>query len=212
VGPSFVRFLGKIRSPMPASAPYTIRPLAPADAAPVQQLWTARFGGVPATQENWIGAALDPSHSAAGLVAVAPPDDTIVGGAFLDVGDRAFTRQYLGLDVLDLTVPLADANGIFHLSCVRADWEGRGIGSAFYERRLAMLARRHVPRAFGIAWHRPAPVDSRTLFEKYGFMRLATADRYYARTGARPNCPVCPGSCTCTASLYGRSGDQPGAP
>jgi GNAT superfamily N-acetyltransferase len=206
-----VRSPCKILPPVPASAPYTIRPLAPADAAPVQQLWTDRFGGVPATQENWIEAALDPSHSAAGLVAVASPDDTVVGLSFLDVGDRTYTRRYLGLDVLDLTVPLADANGIFHLSCVQEDWEGRGVGSAFYERRLAMLGRRNVSRTFGIAWHRPAPVDSRALFEKYGFTRLATVDRYYARTGERPNCPACPESCTCTASLYGRFGDRPDA-
>lgn len=186
-------------------APVPLRPLTPADVASVQQLWADRFGGNPDTQTRWIEAALNPTHSAAGFVAVEPSEGTVVGVSFLDVGRREYTRQYLGLDILDVKVPLADRNGIFHLSCVRADWEGRGIGSAFYERRFDVLTDRGVPRAFGVSWHRPASVDSRVLFEKYGFTRLATIERFYSRTGMRPNCPVCKGSCRCPASLYGRS-------
>lgn len=197
---------------MPNTASYTVRALKPGDAASVQQLWSVRFGGASSTQGNWIDAALSPAHSAAGFVAVAPSDETIVGISFLDVGDREYTDQYLGLGVLDLVVPLADRNGIFHLSCVRADWESRGIGSAFYERRLEVLADRNVPRAFGIAWHRSAPFDSRVLFEKHNFTQLATVEHYYTRTGTRPNCPACTDTCTCTASLYTRplaSSQQP---
>lgn len=190
---------------MPDTATFTLRPLRRPDVSAVQQLWTARFGGEPSTQTNWIEAALNPSHTAAGFVAVASPNDEVVGGSFLDVGSQAYARKYLGLGELDLQVSLADRNGIFHLTCVQADWEGRGIGSAFYERRLAMLDDRGVPRALGIAWHRPADVDSRVLFEKHGFTRLATVERYYSRTGTRPNCPVCSDACTCTASLYGRA-------
>jgi predicted N-acetyltransferase YhbS len=193
---------------MSAAASFVLRPLAPADTDVAKQLWTARFGGAPSTQQNWMAAALDASHTAFGLVAVAPQADEIVGVSFLDVGRRAYTRQYLGLDALDLAPSLADRNGIFHLSCVRGDWENRGIGAAFYERRLAMLASRDVSRAFGIAWHRPAPVDSRVLFEKFGFTCLATIERYYSRTGTRPTCPACSGACQCNASLYGRTAPQ----
>lgn len=183
---------------------FTIRAMESADADPVQCLWTARFGGASATQENWIEAALNPRHSVAGFVALDASTEEVVGFSFLEVGNREYTRQYLGLDVLDGTLPLADQNGLFHLSCVRAQWEGRGIGSAFYDRRLTVLANRGVLRVFGIAWHRPHTVDSRVLFEKYDFERLATIDRYYIRTGSRPHCPDCNGTCTCTASLYGR--------
>lgn len=188
-------------------APFALRPLAQADAASVRQLWTIRFGGEPTTQQNWIDAALSPTHTALGLVAVASRTDEIIGTSFLDVGSREYTRQYLGLDILDVKVPLANRNGIFHLSCVRADWDRQGIGSAFYERRFDVLTDRGVPRAFGVSWHRSAPVDSRVLFEKYQFTHLATIERFYSRTGTRPNCPVCMGSCTCPASLYGRPVD-----
>lgn len=190
---------------MPNTTTFTLRPLAPTDTSAVQRLWSDRFGGAAATQHNWIEAALNSSRTTVGIVAVAPPGDVIVGASFLETGGRAYTREYLGLDTLDLQVPLADRNGLFHLSCVRADWEGRGIGSTFYEHRLAVLADRDVPRAFGIAWHRSAPVDSRVLFENHDFTQLTTAERYYSRTGTRPNCPACTGRCTCTASLYGRT-------
>jgi len=191
---------------MSEAASFSVRPLTRSDSEAVRRLWTSRFGGEPSTQQNWIDAALKPAHTALGLVAVASRADTIVGMSFLDVGSRAYTRRYLGLDALDLDLSLAERNGLFHLSCVQVAWEGCGIGAAFYERRLAVLAGRNVPRAFGIAWHRPAvPVDSRVLFEKYAFTRLATVGRFYSRTGTRPTCPVCSGACRCTASLYGRS-------
>lgn len=189
---------------MSDAAPFLVRPLAQEDTAAVRELWATRFGGAPSTQQNWIDVALAPTHTALGLVAVASRADEIVGTSFLDVGRREYTRRYLGLDTLELDLSLADRNGLFHLSCVRADWEGRGIASAFYEWRLEVLADRDVPRVFGIAWHRPAPVDSRVLFEKYEFTHLATVERFYSRTGTRPNCPACNGSCTCPASLYGR--------
>lgn len=211
-GPSFVRGLrgGRLRSfhvtpgPVPSPA-FAIRPLRSADADAVRRLWDTRFGGAPSTQASWIEAALDPTRSAAAFVATRRSGAEVLGVSLLDVGGRSYTRHYLGLDTLDAAVPLADRNGIFHLSCVRPTWEGRGIGGAFFERRLAELARRDVPRAVGVAWHRPDRVDSRVLFEKHDFARLATVDRFYSRVGRRPNCPACPDACVCTASLYVRS-------
>jgi len=189
---------------MPDASSFRLRPLAPGDASAAETLWADRFGGAPDTRRKWIEAALDPVHSAAGLVAVAP-NDAVVGVSFLEVGNRRYTRHYLGLDTFELDVSLASQNGLFHLTCVRADWENRGVGTAFYECRLERLADRGVSRVFGIAWHRPAPVGSRVLFETHGFTCIATIERYYARTGTRPHCPACDGPCRCTASLYGRS-------
>lgn len=187
-----------------STAPFSLRPMARADEEGVQTLWTQRFGGRASNQEKWIDAAVDSSHSVTGLVATVQPDDAVVGFSLLEVGNRTYTRKYLGLDSLSLDPPLDDQNGLFHLSCVQTDWEGRGIGSAFYKRRLEVLADRDVPRVFGIAWHRPHTVDSRGLFEKWGFTAVASVERYYARTGGRANCPDCNGACSCTASLYTR--------
>lgn len=189
---------------MSDEALFAIRKMGLGDREAVRDIWDARFGGRRSTQENWIDAALDPTHSAAGFVAVQRPEDEVLGFSFLEVGSPDYTRQYLGLDVLDLDPPLADRNGLFHLSCVRVEWAGQGIGSAFYERRLEVLAGRDVPRVFGIAWHRPHTVDSRVLFDKWDFTCFATVDRYYSRTDERPYCPECNGACMCTASLYYR--------
>lgn len=191
---------------MSSDAAFTLRLLTPGDTRSVRRLWSHRFGGARAVQEKWMEAALTPTHPVAGFVAEAAPSEDVVGFALLDVAGRDHTRQYLGLDVLDLSPPIDDRNGLFHMCCVRADWEGHGIGSAFYRRRLRVLADRSVPRAFGISWHRPHPSrDSRMLFEKWGFEAFATVERYYARTDSRKHCPACGGVCTCTASLYTRT-------
>lgn len=183
--------------------------MTPTHADEVQHLWADRFGGRSSTQQSWIDAALASQHSAMGFVAAHRDENDVVGFALLEVGGRSYTRQYLGLDTLALTLPLEDRNGIFHMCCVRADWEGMGIGSAFYARRLHALSERNVSRTVGIAWHRPHSVDSRRLFEKWGFRSVATIERYYARTESRPNCPDCGGPCTCTATLYARTGGNP---
>lgn len=174
------------------------------DTAAVKALWAKRFGEKPSTQENWINAALSATHSVAGFVAVTQDEDEILGLSFLEVGSREYTEKYLGLNTLDVDVPIQDENGIFHLSCVRKTVEGCGIGSAFYERRLRELEHREVSHAVGIAWHRSDTVDSRVLFEKYDFACHATVDGYYERVGERPHCPDCGEQCTCTASLYVR--------
>ncbi len=189
---------------MSADTAYTLRRMAPADTDVVQHLWSTRFGGDPSTQENWIEAVLDPSHTAHGLVAASDAEDTVVAFTILEVGSPAYTRRYLSLGALDLNLSLASRNGIFHLSCVRPAWENRGIGSTFFERRLAHLAERNVPQAFGIAWNRPHTIDSCVLFEKYDFICLTTIERYYSRFEDRPHCPDCDGPCTCTASFYAR--------
>lgn len=190
---------------MSADARFTLRSITPDDVAPVRRLWDRRFGGAPATQSQWLEAALDPTHSVSGFVAEVPTSDALAGFALLDVAGRGYTRQYLGLDVLDLSPPLADQNGLFHLCCVKAEWEGRGIGSAFYRRRLHTLAEQGVTHVFGISWHRPTDMrDSRMLFEKWGFEAFATVERYYERTNPRKHCPTCGGPCRCTASLYAR--------
>lgn len=188
----------------PDTSSWSLRPIAAPDAGAVKRLWRTRFGGSEDTQERWVEAALDPAHSATAAVVVSAAGDEVVAFGLLEIGDPAYTRRYLSLDPLGLSPPLASRNGIFHMYCVRRRWEGRGIGTALYRRHLRSLADREIPRAFGIAWHRPHTTDSRVLFEKYDFRRLATVERYYDRFGERPHCPDCNGDCTCPASLYAR--------
>jgi GNAT superfamily N-acetyltransferase len=184
---------------------YRLRPLAPADTHPARVLWRRRFGGDPETQQRWMEAALAPDRPVTATVAVPAATDAVVGVGLLDVAGPAHTRRYLSLDALDLGPPLAPRNGLFHVYCVRSDWEGRGIGTALYRRHLRHLRTEGVRRAFGISWHRPHTIDSRVLFEKCEFVRLAMVERYYERFSERPHCPDCDGACTCDASLHART-------
>lgn len=194
---------------MSDESPFSLRSIRPSDAEAVQRLWDTRFGGKPSTQTRWIEAALDRDHSATGHVAVGRTEKRVVGFGLLEVGSPAYTRDYLGLDTLNLSPPLSDRNGILHMYCVHANWEGKGIGTTLYGLHLDLLAERGVQHALGIAWHRPdGPPDSRMLFEKWDFTAFATVDRYYSQTGSRPHCPACEDDCTCTASLYARRVDE----
>jgi ribosomal protein S18 acetylase RimI-like enzyme len=185
--------------------PWSLRPLAASDADAVQRLWNRRFGGDAARQRRWIEAALNPDHTATAAVASPSNSSTVVAFGLLEVGGVAYTRRYLSLDSLGLEPSLAPQNGLLHMYCVRREWSGWGIGTALYAHHLQDLSTRDVPRAFGIAWHRPHTTDSRALFEKYSFRCLSTVEAYYGRFERRHHCPDCGGRCSCTASLYARS-------
>lgn len=190
--------------PVPTDADWSLRSLVAADADAVRRLWDRRFGGEATTQTRWIEAALDPDHTATATVVSPLETDRVVAFGLLEVGDPAYTRRYLSLDALGLEPTLASRNGILHMYCVHREWEGRGIGTALYAHHLRDLATRNVPRALGLAWHRPHTTDSRVLFEKHSFRCLATIDCYYSRFEQRSRCPDCGGACSCTASLYTR--------
>jgi hypothetical protein len=105
---------------VPDESSYTLRALRSDDRRVVRALWSARFGGDPATQTKWLDAALDPDHSAVGLVAVGSDSSERLGFSLLEVGDRSYAREYFRCATLELEIPIADRTGIFHLSCVRA--------------------------------------------------------------------------------------------
>jgi GNAT superfamily N-acetyltransferase len=184
----------------------SLRPLRSSDTAVVLDLWADRFGTEADTARAWLDAALNPEHTARGHVAANPSHGpaAILGFGLLDMAGPGYTRDYLGLPSLDADVPLADRNGIFHMYCVRARHERQGVGTALFDRHLAVCRTEGVGRAVGIAWHRRRHRDSRDLFEAAGFQRMGTFERFYARAHPRPRCPDCGGFCTCTASLYAR--------
>lgn len=190
--------------------PFSIRPLRDADTAAVRSLWADRFGVRDAIATSWLDAALDPKHSVRGHVAVCRPDrgesaSPVVGFGLFDVAGPSYTRDYLGLDVLDVAFTPAPRTGIFHMYCVRTSWEGRGVGTALFARHRSVCRDEHVPQAVGIAWRREHHPDSRALFDAFGFHRLATVDLFYDRVAPRVHCPDCNGPCTCAATLYVRS-------
>lgn len=185
-----------------------LRSLAHGDAHAVHRLWSTRFGGRSERIRNWIDAALNPKAATTAHVAVPVPakgaSPSIVGFGILEIGSRAYTLDYLGVDELEIEIDVAEPSGVFHMYCVDRNWEGRGIATRLYRRHLRHLRENEVPQAVGISWHRPhrQGADSRVVFEKTGFRRVGTFEAYYARTSPRENCPDCHGACRCTASIY----------
>lgn len=185
--------------------PFSIRLLREADTAAVRSLWSERFGVRDAVATSWIDAVLDAGHPARGHVAVpSGAARPVVGFGLLDVAGPAYTRDYLGLGMLNVAFPPASRNGIFHMYCVQTAWEGRGVGTALFDRHLSVCRDANATRAVGIAWHRDRSPDSRPLFERFGFRHRALIERFYERVAPRTQCPDCGGACTCTASLFTR--------
>jgi ribosomal protein S18 acetylase RimI-like enzyme len=188
------------------SPPVSFRSARPTDRAAIQDLWLERFGGTRETVTRWVDAAFDDRYRTE--VHVAGPGEgglsRVVGFGMFEVGDRPYTRDYLGLEAIEATVDLAPRNGIMHMYCVRRDWEGRGVATGLYARHLARFATAGLRRAVGISWERSGQQvpGSRFLFEKFGFERHGPFDRFYERVGGRENCPDCGGRCSCPASVY----------
>lgn len=189
-------------SPPASEAAFHLRDLEDSDFDAVKALWHRRFGGKDETMDNWLNATQKPKWTATGHVAVA--NGAVVGFGLVEIGSHDYTARYLGVEPLDLNVPLDDRNGILHMYAVEEAWEGRGVGTALYARHLEHLVEHDVPHAYGVSWHRPHRngADSRALFEKFGFDRVGAFERYYARSGERLHCPDCEGDCQCTASIY----------
>lgn len=179
-----------------------IRPFCDDDLSVVRALWHTHFGASDRIVDSWIDAVCNDRYAARGWVAVA--HDAVVGFVITDVGDRAHSRSYLGLDALNVTLNLPSPSGIIHMCVVDAAWRGQGIGSALYARSLSDFHARGVASVVGVSWHRDGSPDSRALFEAHGFSCVATVPRYYSRASERLHCPDCSGSCTCTASIYHR--------
>lgn len=197
---------------------FSIRRLRSADLPVATRLWRTEFGAPADTVQSWLSAAINPRFATAGFAAVPtdahPANDdadgpALVGLGITEIGRRRYTREYLGLDVLDVDLDLHARNGIFHLCVVAPAWRRCGVATALYRHRLNDLAARGMQRIVGISWNRTHAPDSRALFDAYGFRRVATVRRFYARTTPRKRCPDCGGACLCTASIHVRDGGAP---
>jgi ribosomal protein S18 acetylase RimI-like enzyme len=184
----------------------SFRPARSPDHAALRSLWLDRFGGRREAVDRWIEAAFDDRYQTTAHVASTgdPTAPEIVGFGMFEIGDRAYTREYLGLESVEAAVDLAPRNGIMHMYCVRRDWENRGIATRLYARHLRCFVTAGLDRAVGISWERSneAASCSRFLFEKFGFGRHGPFDRFYDRVGRRENCPDCGDRCFCPASVY----------
>ncbi|MFA1612033.1 GNAT family N-acetyltransferase [Halobellus rubicundus] len=165
-----------------------------------KRLWSERFECDDEKADKWLyNARIDTDYVTQGFVAV---DRTqVVGFGIAAVGSAEYANNYVG-DALDLDVP--DPTGILHILVVDADYEGQGIGTELVKCRLQWLATTDAETVIGTAWHRETHHDSRALFAKFGFERVATIEEYYLKTHGHTDCPDCEAECRCDASVWRR--------
>jgi GNAT superfamily N-acetyltransferase len=164
-------------------------------------LWERRFGCERAIAREWLENSLDADKPEETFIAVR--GTRVLGLGVCTICTPEYVEDYVALDTGDFTP--WDRTGILHVVAVRDDHTGEGLGSQLVEKRLQYLAGEGADGVLGMAWHRDDNVDSRVLFEKYGFQKVRTYERYYARSHGRDDCPDCDGECQCTASVYARS-------
>lgn len=171
----------------------------PYDRQEIRQLWTERTG---LAIENTLDAVFDDDRAAYGILATDVEE--IVGCGIVLVVPPPGIHEYFDVETDDY--PVSEQNAILAAGVVQESWEGRGIGTELMRLRLELVQEFHeVGAAFGTAWLRPDTVDSSALFEKLGFARLETVENYYRRMEFERDCPDCEGTCTCSATIYGKA-------
>ena len=165
-----------------------------------RSLWLKRFGGDEEIVDGWLRNCLDEDRPEELFVAL--DGGNVVGMGVATLCEPEYAQNYVNLDTPEFDP--WETSGVLHISAVAEGRTGEGIGTELFETRLRYLRASGASGAFGTSWHRDGKPDSRALFEKHGFERLHTYERYYARTHGRDDCPDCSGECGCTASLYVR--------
>jgi ribosomal protein S18 acetylase RimI-like enzyme len=165
----------------------------------VRRLWLTRFGADEEIMDKWLADSLSEDRPEETFVALEAGN--VLGFGVCSLAEPDYARDYIGLDV-DGFEPWSPT-GVLHMAAVKQGRESEGIGSKLFAERVQYLANIGAEGIMAVSWHRDGH-DSRDLFEKYHFDRVARFERYYARSHGRPDCPDCGGECECTASIYAR--------
>lgn len=164
-----------------------------------KQLWETYFGVPDDHADNWLhDARIDTETPTQGFVAVR--GTSLLGFGIATDANRGYAQEYFSVDI---DIDLWERTGILHIIVVDEQYEGQGIGSDLVRARLRWLRNvTEVGGVMGVSWHREDHVDSRVLFEKFGFEAVETVEEYYAKSEEHVPCVDCEGSCRCDATIY----------
>ena len=188
------------------AAPF-IRQIEEDDREAALRIWDQEFGIENVEgQAEFLDAAIDPDDTYTfGVTAYNLADQEVIGFGLSCRTYPEWANDYLH-GLLDFEIP--NNAVLMHIGAVRSNWQGRGVGSRLFETRLEWAKQNDAPAAFGVSWLRESHYGSAALFEKYGFERVKTVERYYATELEESSCPDCGYPCECDAALYYLEFDQ----
>lgn len=176
---------------------WSYRPATSGDEVFILKQWNRYFTDLEEADVVARGCDADDEYN---LCVVAETDTRRVGCGIASVGPAAHIHGCIRVGEFP---PLDDGlYGFLHLGAVLPEFRGRGIATTLMARRVAWAADAGADQVYGMSWVREAAPDSRPVFERCGFDRVATLHDYYNEYDARDHCPDCTGACGCDAVLY----------
>lgn len=175
------------------------------DRPAVRRIWDTEYGFYEANEDELNAACAESDNNyTQGFVAKDKSTNEIIGFGIVYATNPESASEYFS-GILDREFP--DWTVVLHIGCVRSDWQGYGIGTQLFNKRLKWGKRNEANEFVGISWLRDQEkqAGSEILFEKFGFERLATVEHYYERFFDDSYCPDCGEPCTCSAAFYRRN-------
>ncbi|WP_276257213.1 GNAT family N-acetyltransferase [Halomontanus rarus] len=184
---------------------FGVREYRPGDREQILDLWQSRFGCDRELSAQWLDE-VESDYPTECYIASPTQNGRILGFGITAVTNEDTEDGWLEDDYFD-GVDLGEfecdrPTAVMHIGVTRPECENQGIATELWKHRLAYAREHDAEQAIGTSWHRENHVDSRVLFEKFGFEPLGEFSRYYK--DARDDCPDCDGMCECDATVYWR--------
>lgn len=177
---------------------WTVRECEVSDWNEIKDIWSTRINPPEDHMIEWLHAA-QRDNTVTAIIA-ENNENVILGFGFYAVANNDWMESYI--DEIDVSSIIQNEQGVIEAIAVKSGYDGNGIASSILDEELRMLSKRTVEYAYAMSWNRDNHVDSRVLFDKFGFELVEEIEDYYARIPETVNCIDCATGCECDATLH----------